>query len=90
MAGSEYSCLMGTKPAFNIPYILVINCQIKLKFVLYGYFKVLFQNPKPKVKYSRNRIFVTSHFGSLFSLRPTENKFKGYDKEQDKQGTLHA
>ena len=51
----------------SIPYILVINCQIKLKFVTFGWFKMLSRNPEPKLKYSKNRIFVTSHFGTLFA-----------------------
>ena len=38
---------------------------MELKFVTYSYFKQLFQNLRPKLQYSKNRIFVTSHFGAL-------------------------
>ena len=38
---------------------------MELKFAINGYFKQLFQNLKPKLQYSKNRIFVTSHFGTL-------------------------
>ena len=48
-----------------MPYILVNNCQIKLEFVANDYFKVPSQDPEPKVKYSENKIFVTSLFGTL-------------------------
>ena len=39
---------------------------MRLKFVNTSYFKQLFQNLRPKLQYSKNRIFVTSHFGTLF------------------------
>ena len=38
---------------------------MELKFVNTSYFKQLFQNLRPKLQYSKNRIFVTSHFGTL-------------------------
>ena len=41
---------------------------MELKFVNNSYFKQLFQNLRSKLQYSKNRIFVTSHFGTL--LRP--------------------
>ena len=40
---------------------------MELKFVITSYFKQLFQNLRPKLQYSRYRIFVTSHFGTLYS-----------------------
>ena len=52
----------------SIPYILINNSQIKLEFVTNGYFKEPFQDPEPKLKYSENKIFVTSHFGTLLEL----------------------
>ena len=36
---------------------------MELKFVNISYFKQLFQNIRPKLQYSKNIIFVTSHFG---------------------------
>ena len=41
--------------------------QMELKFVNNSYFKKLFQNLRPKLNYSKNIIFVTSHLGTLFS-----------------------
>ena len=41
---------------------------MELKFVNKSYFKQLFQNIRPKLQYSKNRIFVTSHFGTLSFL----------------------
>ena len=49
----------------SIAYISVITFQIELKFVNNSYFKELFQNLRPKEKYSKNIILVTSHFGTL-------------------------
>ena len=42
---------------------------MELKFVTNSFFKQLFQNLRPKVQHSKNRFFVTSHFGTLFSHR---------------------
>ena len=42
---------------------------MELKFVNNCYLKQLFQNLRPKLKYSKNRIFVTSHFGTLLRGR---------------------
>ena len=39
---------------------------MELKFVTNSYFKQLFHNLRPKLQYSKNRFFVTSHFGTLF------------------------
>ena len=36
-----------------------------LKFVNNSYFEQLFQSLRPKLQYSKNIIFVTSHFGTL-------------------------
>ena len=63
--GSKYSDLIGTMSGL-IAYISVIISQMELKFFTNSYFKQLFQNLKPKLKYSKNRIFMTSHFGTLF------------------------
>ena len=38
------------------------------KFVNKSYFKQLFQNLRPKAQHSKNRIFVTSHFGTLLGI----------------------
>ena len=43
---------------------------MELKFVNTTYFKKLFQNLRPKLQYSKNRIFVTSHFGTLLNFEP--------------------
>ena len=45
--------------------------QVGLKFAADSYFKQLFQNLRPELKYSKNRVFVTSHFGTLLSKRYT-------------------
>ena len=50
---------------YSIAYISVIISQMELKFANNSYFKQLFQNLRPKLQYSKNRIFVTSHFGTL-------------------------
>ena len=39
----------------------------KLEFFVNGYVKVPFQGPEPKLKYSENNIFVTSHFSTLYN-----------------------
>ena len=39
---------------------------MELKFVMNRYFKQLFQYLRPKLQYSKNRIFVISHFGTPF------------------------
>ena len=51
-----------------IAYISVIISQMELKFFSTSYFKQLFQNLRPKLQYSKNRTFVTSHFGTLSQL----------------------
>ena len=43
----------------------VIISQMELKFVTNSYFKLLFQNLRLKLQYSKIGIFVTSHFGTL-------------------------
>ena len=40
---------------------------MELKFVNSSYFWQLFQNLRPKLQNSKNRIFVTSHFGTLLN-----------------------
>ena len=40
--------------------------QMELKFVNTSYFKQLFQTLRPGLQYSKNGIFVTSHFSTLF------------------------
>ena len=40
---------------------------MELKFVNNSYFKQFFQNLRPKLQYSKNRFFVTSHFGTLLN-----------------------
>ena len=47
---------------------------MELKFVNFSYFKQLFQNLRPKLQYSKNRIFVTSHFGTLFRIIAIHSK----------------
>ena len=48
---------------------------MELKFVNDSYFKQLFQNLRPKLQYSKNRTFVTSHFSTLLEL---ERKIAGF------------
>ena len=48
----------------------VIISQMELKFVNASYFKQLFQNLRPKLQFSKHRIFVTSHFGTLLGSEP--------------------
>ena len=38
---------------------------MELKFVNTSYFKLLFHNLRLNLQYSKNIIFVTSHFGTL-------------------------
>ena len=64
--GSKYSGLIATM--YSIAYSSVIISQMELKFVNSSYFKQLFQNLRPKLQYSKIRIFVTSHFGTLLFL----------------------
>ena len=64
--GSKYSNLIRLCQ-YSIACVSVITSQMELKFVNNSYFKKLFQNLRPKLQYSKNRIFVTSHFGTLFS-----------------------
>ena len=64
---SKYSNLIGTSQ-YSIAYISVIISQMELKFVIISYFKQLFQNIRQKLQYSKNRIFVTSHFGTLLNI----------------------
>ena len=52
--------------AQNTAIISVIIFQMELKFVNTSYFKQLFQKLRPKLQYSKNRIFVTSHFATLY------------------------
>ena len=40
---------------------------MELIFVNNSYFKQLFQNLKPKLQYSKSKIFMTSYFGTLSS-----------------------
>ena len=54
----------------SIAYRLVIISQIELKFVADSYFKQIFQNLRPKLQYSKKKIFVTSHFGTLLPEYP--------------------
>ena len=42
---------------------------MELKFDNDSYFKQLFQNLRPKLQNSKNRIFVTSDFGTLFPVK---------------------
>ena len=52
---------------------------MELKFVNNSYFKQLFQNLRPNLQYSKNRIFVTSHFGTLLGRSVTwQNQPKWY------------
>ena len=41
------------------------------------YLKQLFQNLRPKLKYSKNRILVTSHFGTLLWRSYASNGLTG-------------
>ena len=41
---------------------------MELKFASNSYFKQLFQNLRPKLQYSKNTIFVTSHIGTLLKV----------------------
>ena len=66
--GSKYSGLIGTMSVFSCLYFGLIS-QMELKFVTNSYFKQLFQNLRPKLQYSKYRIFVTSHFGTLLYLQ---------------------
>ena len=51
---------------------------MELKFVNASYFKQLFQNFGPKLQYSKNVIFMTSHFSTLFSGKYTSiPRFQG-------------
>ena len=63
--GSKYSNLIGTMSVFNCLYFGHFFSQMELKFVNNSYFKQLFQNLRLKLQYSKNRTFVTSHFGTL-------------------------
>ena len=40
---------------------------MELKFVNNSYFKQFFQNLRLKLQYSKNRLFMTSHFGTLLN-----------------------
>ena len=51
---------------------------MELKFVNNSCFKQLFQNLRPKVQHSKNRIFVTSHFGTLWGGGIHESLKKNY------------
>ena len=42
---------------------------MELKFVNNGHFKQLFENLRPKLLYSKNIIFMTSHFGTLLTFK---------------------
>ena len=46
---------------------------MELKFVNNSHFKQLFQNLRPKLHYSKNIIFVISHFGTLLSTGTSPN-----------------
>ena len=46
---------------------------MELKLVNASYFKQLFQTLRPQFKYSKNRIFVTPHFGTLLRLKKGVN-----------------
>ena len=65
--GSKYSELIGTMSAFNCLY-LGHYFKLELKFATNIYFKELFQNLRPRLKYSKNRILVTSCFSTLLKL----------------------
>ena len=57
---------------------------MELKFVNNSYFKQLFQNLRPKLQYFSNRIFVTSHFGTLLLF----NKVLESLQDDDKLGVI--
>ena len=52
----------------SITYISVIISQVELKFVTNSTFKEPFRNLRPKLEYSKNRIFVPSHFGTVLYM----------------------
>ena len=52
---------------------------MELKFVTNSYFKQLFQNLRPKLQYSKNRFFVTSHFGTLFFMDDPKGSYKRWN-----------
>jgi len=56
---TQNSALIGAMSAFNCIY-LGHYFSDRAEFVKSSYFKVLFQNLKPKLKHSKNRIFVMS------------------------------
>ena len=67
--GSKYSDLIGTMSVFNCLYFGHYFSN-GLKFVNNSCFKQLFQNLRPKVQHSKNIVFVTSHFGTLWGGDP--------------------
>ena len=79
----------------SIPYILVIDCEIKLKFVNYGYLYVLFQTTEPKFKYSKTIILgyyssvLYRKFANLADLKFRKgtdeyNVFQSYNSKERK------
>ena len=61
-----------------------------LKFVSYSYFEQLFQNVRPKLQYSKNRIFVTSHFGILLYAFSYENALVWIPKYRSRVASVHV
>ena len=53
---------------YSIAYTSVIISHMELKLVNSSYSRQLFQNLRPKLQNSKNRIFVTSHFGTLLLM----------------------
>ena len=60
---TKYSDLVRTMSAFNCLYLVMFH--IELKLINSNYFKAVFQNLNPKLKYSKSSVLVTS---SLFML----------------------